>query len=243
MKKGLLGGIAIGFVMGAIVAVSVPAYGAVKQYVLTQVAYPIVVNGVAYNDPSRPILNYEGSTYVPLAKLGDLTGVNYTWNDSKQQVEIVVSERDLNPPSGTASQSGVAGRQDDLPDDIEVIEADVPGYKGHADWEDPSYKWAEGMGRAADDFPPLLSEGWISSAMLDEIESIYVGGTDIPFEVIISNKSFANNHVVYKTFSLPSDYDVNKKQSFEVKGIRIINYYGNLFFSIRDLQEKGIIKA
>jgi hypothetical protein len=62
---------------------------AVKQYILTEVAYPVVVNGKEFKDPAAPILNYEGSTYVPLAKLGDITGVNYKWNEAAKRVEIV----------------------------------------------------------------------------------------------------------------------------------------------------------
>lgn len=63
-------------------------YAAVKQYMLTDASYPIFVNGAEYVDAERPILNYEGSTYVPLAKLGDITGVNYKWNEKLKRVEI-----------------------------------------------------------------------------------------------------------------------------------------------------------
>lgn len=57
-------------------------------YKLTKVSYPVLVNGTAYSDTKSPILSYDGSTYIPLAKIGELTGVNYKWNSSSKQVEI-----------------------------------------------------------------------------------------------------------------------------------------------------------
>jgi len=79
-----------GILVGAAVATTGSVFAAeIKQYILTPASYPIVVNGTEFNDPVAPILNYEGSTYVPLAKLGDITGVNYTWNDAAKRVEIV----------------------------------------------------------------------------------------------------------------------------------------------------------
>jgi len=80
-----------GVVIGALLMVGATAgYAAVKQYILTEASYPIYVNGSKYSDAESPILNYKGSTYVPLAKLGDITGVNYKWNEKAKRVEIVV---------------------------------------------------------------------------------------------------------------------------------------------------------
>jgi hypothetical protein len=82
----------IGAIAGALLMVGASAgYAAVKQYMLTEASYPIYVNGAKYEDAERPILNYEGSTYVPLAKLGDITGVDYKWNEAQKRVEIEVS--------------------------------------------------------------------------------------------------------------------------------------------------------
>jgi hypothetical protein len=79
-----------GILFGATIATTGSVFAEeIKQYILTPAAYPIIVNGTEYADPTAPILNYEGSTYVPLAKLGDLTGVNYQWNDTAKRVEIV----------------------------------------------------------------------------------------------------------------------------------------------------------
>lgn len=81
-----------GILIGSALTMSVTAFAdSIKQYILTEVSYPLVVNGKEYKDAAAPILNYEGSTYVPLAKLGDITGVNYKWNDEAKCVEIVTA--------------------------------------------------------------------------------------------------------------------------------------------------------
>ncbi|MDN4069268.1 stalk domain-containing protein [Paenibacillus vini] len=86
MKKLLY--LAIGVVIGASVGYGPTTYAAVKQFILTEFNRPVVVNGAVYKDAQNPILNYNGKTYIPLAKIGDLTGVNYKWNAEKKQVEI-----------------------------------------------------------------------------------------------------------------------------------------------------------
>ncbi|SCW84973.1 hypothetical protein SAMN04487970_106817 [Paenibacillus tianmuensis] len=102
-----------GVLAGSLLTVSMTAgAAAVKQYLLTEAAYPIVVNGSEYKDASNPILNYEGNTYVPLAKLGDLTGVNYKWNDAAKRVEIVTS--------GTAPKAASSG-------EVGIVEIDRKG--------------------------------------------------------------------------------------------------------------------
>ncbi|WP_157793874.1 stalk domain-containing protein [Paenibacillus donghaensis] len=84
------------------------------HYLLTEVAYPVVVNGKKYTDAKNPILNYEGSTYIPLAKIGELTGVNYKWNAGLKQVEIV---------SAPAASSDVSAPSDDsFKDFLEELE-------------------------------------------------------------------------------------------------------------------------
>lgn len=82
----------IGISVGVIFALGTTVFAeSIKQYILKEASYPIIVNGIEYQDNELPILNYEGSTYVPLAKLGDLTGVDYAWNGDLRQVEILTS--------------------------------------------------------------------------------------------------------------------------------------------------------
>lgn len=91
MKK-----IILGMLIGFILSFSTTSLGAVKQYVLYEINYPVFVNGVEYKSSEFPFLNYDGRTYVPLSKLGDLTGLNYKWNDELKRVEIYTEENNKN---------------------------------------------------------------------------------------------------------------------------------------------------
>ncbi|WP_018886654.1 hypothetical protein [Paenibacillus massiliensis] len=88
MKKKSLALLLSGFALGVTASFGGSAYAAVKQYILTEFNSPVVVNGTLYKDQTNPILNYNGKTYIPLSKIGDLTGVPYRWNADKKQVEI-----------------------------------------------------------------------------------------------------------------------------------------------------------
>ena len=77
----------IGILIGALVFGGIPVFAA-SQYILTQAQYKIVVNGVKYTDTENPILNYNGTTYVPLRAVGKLLGNEPRWNEEKRQVEI-----------------------------------------------------------------------------------------------------------------------------------------------------------
>lgn len=59
----------------------------VKNFLLTKVSYPLIVNGVKYSG-DLPILNYSGSTYVPLKATGDLLGAKVSWDNTNKQVVI-----------------------------------------------------------------------------------------------------------------------------------------------------------
>jgi len=223
--------------------VAVPAFGAAKQYVLTLFERPVIVNGQAYKDTSQPILNHNGRTYVPLAKVGELTGVPVVWNEQLKQVEIggkaPVSERDINPGSGDSSDTdGPAGRKNDnLQPDTEIIREEEPGYKGYPDSADITYQMAVEEGRA--ELPPLLSEGWISKGMLEEIENIAIPMREKPDEIQLVKVTIP---VVYlATLKLPENFDTTKNGSFVIDGIRIIKYDGNTYFNISDLKNKNII--
>lgn len=171
----------------------------IKQYILTPAPYSIFVNGVEYKDEAYPILNYEGSTYVPLAKLGDLTGVNYKWNDAAQRVEIVTNGagKVLTGEGSTLvidngrvrDAAAVNAERESLEKSAEKMKAREVIPKGlvnengefvfYAYDKDGNYR-----GRYTDDditelvigkiegyavLPPKLSEGWISPELLAKI--------------------------------------------------------------------------
>lgn len=76
--------------MGGLLMTAMPTLAATQKttYTLTEATYPIIVNGVAYSDQSLPMLNYKGSTYVPLRSVGDLLGASVTWNEEQRRVYI-----------------------------------------------------------------------------------------------------------------------------------------------------------
>ena len=80
--------IIIGIAIGVSIT-SIPTFAnTVKSYLLTKVSYPIIVNGEEYVNAELPVLNYEGSTYVPLRAVGDLLGEDVKWNGELGRVEI-----------------------------------------------------------------------------------------------------------------------------------------------------------
>jgi len=104
MKKMMIG-ILIGFAM----SIAATAYAeTAKQFILTKVTYPIFVNGVEYKDEKLPALNYEGNTYIPLAKIGDILGVDYRWNAEKRRVEIGEPVKDDQPAANSAANKAVS---------------------------------------------------------------------------------------------------------------------------------------
>lgn len=82
-------GFAAGLLVGSVVMVAAPSFAAaVKQYLLVDATYPVHVNGTAYESSELPILNYEGSTYIPMRAVGDILGVPVNWNEVEQRAEI-----------------------------------------------------------------------------------------------------------------------------------------------------------
>jgi hypothetical protein len=243
MNKSFLSMI-VGILIGAAAMTAVPATAAVKQFILTQIDYPVLVNGVEYKDADRPLLNYQGSTYIPLAKIGDLTGVNYVWNAEKHRVEIgspvingvaeTVSE--VHPPQEGCNVTGQKGVT--LCPDTEIEWEKEPGYKGYTDSEDPSYQWALTMGR--EDMPPLLSEGWISEGMLLEIENIAIpiSGKKDELQLVRPKLPEAEKLI---TLVLPSEFIESTDGDYSISGIRVKKYHRNIFFNIADLQKLNII--
>lgn len=217
------------YIIGALVgsALTMASAAAVKQYILTEAAYPIVVNGEAFSDPDTPILNYEGSTYVPLARLGDLTGVFYTWNDTEKRVEIltdvkVTSEAGVETiqksvnisPNETAREkaSRLAGKEIkfEKPKGLVVqgektffYAYDRDGtYKGtFTDDDDGDVLLAKLKGK---EVPPKISEGWLGTELLGKVyEADVVFQND---EYIFKTSRFATTQKEYFRLQLPLNW-------------------------------------
>lgn len=79
----------IGFLLGVFITVSGTVFADdMKQFILTETTYGIYVDGTEYHSEDRPVLNYEGSTYVPLRAVADLLNVQVKWNSEHARVEI-----------------------------------------------------------------------------------------------------------------------------------------------------------
>ncbi|TLS49241.1 hypothetical protein FE782_26810 [Paenibacillus antri] len=104
-------GFAAGLLVGAALMTAWPTLAAtVKTYVATAANYPVYVNGAPYVDGERPILNVDGSTYIPLRAVGELLGAQVEWSESPRQVDI---RRDVDETGNNAFRnvvvSGSAG--------------------------------------------------------------------------------------------------------------------------------------
>lgn len=62
--------------------------GSGTTYELEEVYYPIYANGKELPRGDLPILNYNGSTYVPLRKLSEAARVEIEWDNTSNSVEI-----------------------------------------------------------------------------------------------------------------------------------------------------------
>jgi len=93
-------GFAAGVLVGGALMTAWPTLAAtVKQYVATAANYPVYVNGAPYVDGDRPLLNVDGSTYVPLRAIGELLGAQVEWNQETREVHIA---REVDATGNTA---------------------------------------------------------------------------------------------------------------------------------------------
>jgi len=250
MKKGLIG-LVLGIIIGAAATLAVPAYAAVKQYILTEYTQPVVVNGKTYSDPEYPILAYNGRTYLPLAKVGELLGAPVRYNDQLKRVEIgasvptyeevTVVEKDISggQTGAPAATDGPAGRKNDyLKPDTEFVEEEEPGYKGYPDSADTAYQMAVHYGY---ELPPLLSEGWISQGLLDEIEYITVIVNKESKELYFARYTVDGINYLLDV-SVSEDFLQSSNGDFTFGDIKFKKYRGNIYISIGDLKQAGIIQ-
>ncbi|MFB0840956.1 stalk domain-containing protein [Paenibacillus oleatilyticus] len=257
MKK-LIAGIVIG---SALTMTATAGAAAVKQYILTEAPYPIVVNGKEYKDAAAPILNYEGSTYVPLAKLGDITGVNYKWNDAAKRVEIVTGTtsgsettqvKDLHPESAAGTKGTPSGNVSLSPDAKTVEPKGLVEENGkkvfYAYDKDDKYK-----GRFTDEddgslvvarihnkpAPPALSEGWLGAGKLSDIygDTGYDGN-----DYVIKTNPFVAKQEIFFRFPLPDGWKDQENGETTSDGVRIKKFQKGLYFNIADLQKAGVLK-
>ncbi len=89
MKK-FISGLLVGALITAGISVGAQA---VKQYIAKEVNYPIIVNGKTFK-ADKPIVSINGSTYMPLAVMGNALGVKVAWNGDKKRIEVGETPKD-----------------------------------------------------------------------------------------------------------------------------------------------------
>ncbi|QGQ93797.1 hypothetical protein EHS13_02190 [Paenibacillus psychroresistens] len=103
MKK-----VVIAFILGCALTASTNVFAKdIKEYVLTQIGYPIMVNGQEFKSDSLPALNYQGTTYLPLKSISDVLNVKVEWNKDLKQVEVGLSTVFATPTPPTLSPSPI----------------------------------------------------------------------------------------------------------------------------------------
>jgi hypothetical protein len=80
--------ITLGIVIGLSIASTHTFAQDIKEYILSKVKYPIMVNGSEYVNEELPVLNYNNSTYIPLRAVGDILDAEVNWNNELKRVEI-----------------------------------------------------------------------------------------------------------------------------------------------------------
>ncbi len=142
-----LKGMILGIIIGAVLMLPISSYAsALKQYLLVPAQYPIYVDDNLY-EGDLPILNYEGSTYVPLRTLSELLDVDISWNDLSRQVEITHKDLTENQAFRHIYVSGQQGNYV-ITGEARVFEATV-----QYEVEDGHFVYLEGFETASEGAP------------------------------------------------------------------------------------------
>jgi hypothetical protein len=249
MKKLILG-----ILIGSTVTLSATAGAeAIKQYILTDATYPIVVNGNEYKDAASPILNYEGSTYVPLAKLGDLTGVNYKWNEALKRVEIVTGN--TTAPKAVVSDSSqiVNITKPAAKNDMELKGLVLEGgatvlyaydkygkYKGKFTDAD-NVELVKALANKSSVLPPSFTEGWIGLDLLSKIYDGAIVQSENNMLILKAAPSAAKQEEILR-LTLPDGWRNTESGEGVVGDMRFKAVNNITYLNIADLQKAGKLK-
>ncbi len=140
-------GMVLGIIIGAVLMLPISSFASsLTQYILVKAQYPIMVDDNLY-EGDLPILNYEGSTYVPLRTMSELLNVNIFWNETLKQVEITHEDPTENQAFRNIAVSGSQGNYV-VAGEARVFEANL-----QYEVEDGHYIYLEGFVTASEGAP------------------------------------------------------------------------------------------
>ncbi|MBB6730154.1 copper amine oxidase N-terminal domain-containing protein [Cohnella zeiphila] len=211
-----------------------------------------------------------GTTYIPLRIVGEATGNSVNWSSQANLItvsspdfkiaaytvdgvtvvvqsngallvgpaadEALANERELAEEKAIRefqSEYGVISSSDKPTEE----QSKDPGYKGYPDYWDENYAAAA---KANEPLPPLMSEGWISLAMLSKIENVNrIGNTD-PNTVTIAK--YIGIELVRLDIVLTDEYKKATNGDFVLGDVHVKKYKGMMYLSIEDLKTSGLIE-
>lgn len=117
-------------------------------------------------------------------------------------------------------------------------ESKYPGYKGYPDYYDVNYVTAIEKNKQ---LPPLMSEGWITLALLSEIEKINNLGSKAPNTITIGK--YVGYEMIRFDIVMTDAYKKAKEGDFVLSDIRVKKYNGTMYLNIEDLKNTGLIES
>lgn len=140
-------GMILGILIGAVLMLPISSFASsLTQYILVEAQYPIMVDDNQY-EGELPILNYEGSTYVPLRTMSELLEVDIFWNEILKQVEITHGDPTQNQAFRNIAVSGSQGNYI-VAGEARIFEANL-----QYEVEDGHYIYLEGFATASEGAP------------------------------------------------------------------------------------------
>src|SRR5660397_31273 len=137
-------GLILGIIIGAVLMLPISSFASsLTQFILVNAQYPIIVDDNLY-EGDLPILNYEGSTYVPLKTMSELLDVNIFWNETLRQVKITHEDPTENQAFRNITVSGSQGNYV-VTGEARVLEATI-----QYDVEDGHFVLLEGFATASE---------------------------------------------------------------------------------------------
>jgi len=81
----------IGVIVGAMLFSIAPVSAVIEEFILYRADYKLVINGVEFNDPEVPLMNYKGYTVGSVRKIFEAAGIPIIWNTELGQAEVTLS--------------------------------------------------------------------------------------------------------------------------------------------------------